>query len=68
MLQVRQGTAWPAPLSGATVAALPAKAWSEQFWGSAVRFDKRNPTGFSKMACVDLRNATRGRLKTSGIQ
>lgn len=36
------------PLSGAAVAALPTEAWSEQFLGSAVRFDNRKPTGFSK--------------------
>lgn len=48
VLRARQRAARPAPLSGATVVALTAKAWSEQFLGSAVRFDKRNPTGFSK--------------------
>lgn len=48
MLRLRQGTARPAPLLGAAVAALPTKARSEQFLGSAVRFDKRNPPGFSK--------------------
>lgn len=31
MLQARQGTAWPAPLSGATSVALPTKAWSHSF-------------------------------------
>lgn len=41
VLQARQGTAWPAPLWGATV-------WSEQRWSSAVRLDTRNPTGFNK--------------------
>lgn len=61
LLRARQGTAQPAPLLEATVVALPTKAWSEQFLGSAVRFDNRNPTGSaSKMACVDLSNATRG--------
>lgn len=44
----RQGTAWPAPLWGATTVVLPTTAWSEQCSGSAVRFDTRNPTGFSK--------------------
>lgn len=48
MLRARQGTARPALLSGAAVAALPTEAWSEQFLSSAVRFENRKPTGFSK--------------------
>lgn len=34
--------------------------WSEELWGSAVRFDEALQGSASKVACADLRSTTRG--------